>query len=299
MTMRIVQTCIHAIDVGDGSSSVLNAAKNTTSTSLRITTSGSAQDMQIVEDFKNSVPEIVESIVVATIPPTPPPTLPPTYPPFNCSEGTIPVYIRRTYELFASEESFSLYEGPYGLGEAVYNMAYTGEGEVLTTVCLTAMCHTITMYDSYGDGWSSGSSVTFITDNGETVQTYRMWGGRESSQVVYFGGECPTTAPPTPPPTEPPTTPIPTTPVPTTILPTPDLTNCEMYTVERITTRYANQESVKIYVETTQSQPLWSRSGLAGTTVEICFPPGTILIEMSDKYVRKENRMEDAMNEKK
>ena len=239
--------------------------------------------MQIVEDFKNSVPEIIETIVVATIPPTPPPTLPPTYPPFDCEEGTIPVYIRRTYALYPIDESFSLYEGPYGLGNAVFNMSYTGEGETLTTVCLTAMCHTIVMRDSYGDGWSSGSSVRLITENGDTVQTFRMNGGKENSQIIYLGGECPTTAPPTPPPTEPPTTPVPTTPVPTTVLPTPDLTDCEVYTVERITARYANQESVKVFAETTQSQPLWSWSGLAGTTVEICFPPGTILIEMSDR----------------
>ena len=261
--------------MGDGSTSVLNAAQNTTSTSLRITTSGSAQDMQIVEDFKNSVPDIVDTIVVATIPPTPPPTLPPTYPPFDCEEGTIPVYIRRTYALYPIDESFSLYEGPYGLGNAVFNMSYTGEGETLTTVCLTAMCHTVVMRDSYGDGWSSGSSVTFITDNGETMNTFSLRGGRQNSQVVYLGGECP--------PTEPPTTPVPTTPAPTTVLPTPDLTDCEVYTVQRFTTRYANQESVKIYAETTQSQPLWSWSGLTGTTVEICFPPGTILIEMSNR----------------
>ena len=96
--------------MGNGTESILQVANNALSTTVTVTTSGSDEDVKIVEDLKENVPSI-ENIILATIPPTPPPTSAPTFAPISCPAGQVAVYIRRVYGLYADEESFSLYEG--------------------------------------------------------------------------------------------------------------------------------------------------------------------------------------------
>ena len=263
--------------MGSGEKPVLNVANNTLSSSVTVTVGDNPNDQQLVEDLNTSTS--VEDVVIATEPPTESPTEPPTYPPFDCGEGEIDVYIRRTRNLYSEEESFSLFEGPYGLDEAVYNSTYSNLKVTIDQVCLSSMCHTLVMEDSYGDGWSEGSSVAFILNNGTEMYDYSMHGGAKLSQVLYIGGECPTTPPPTEPPTTPPPTPAPTTPVPTA-----DLTGCEMYTIERIFGNYGVEETVSLYWESMDLQPLWTLSNqFANTTAEVCIPPGNIIIAMYDR----------------
>ena len=265
--------------MGSGEKPVLNVANNTLSSSVTVIVGDNDNDQQILEDLNSNTS--IEDVVIATPPPTEPPTEPPTYPPFTCEEGKIDVYIRRTRNLYSEEESFSLFEGPYGLDTAVYNSTYSDVKVTIDQVCLSSMCHTLVMKDSYGDGWSEGSTVAFIRENGNEVHEYSMHGGAKLSEVIYIGGECPTTPPPTEPPTTPPPTPAPTTPVPTA-----DLTGCEMYTVERIFGNDGVEETVSLYWESMDLQPLWTLSNqYSNTAVEVCIPSGRILIVMSDRYV--------------
>ena len=233
---------------------------------MTISTSGSDNDQQLVDDLKNSVPEIADSIVVATIPPTPSPGLPPTVAPLVCEDGMMPIYIRRIYDYYPEEESLSLYAGPYGLGEPVFTLSYSNELQTIHGVCLPTTCYTLVMKDEHGDGWASGSSVIISTDYAEVESTtYTMPGGKEFSVVLELGGECPYTEPPTPPPTA---------------APTPDPT-CAVFTIERVTSRLATQESVMIYVDSVENTPVWSWIGQSGVTMDVCLPYGTLYIVMT------------------
>ena len=274
--------------MGTGEKPVLTVANNTMSTSVTVTVGDNEKDQQIVDDLQTNTS--VEDIVIATEPPTEHPTEPPTFPSFPCGEGQVDVYIRRSFNRYAEEESFSLFEGPYGLDGDVYNSTFIDSTHTIEQLCLSAMCHTLVMEDSYGDGWFDGSSVSFILNNGTEVYEYTMRGGYKQSEVIYLGGECPTT----PPPTLPPTTPPPTTPVPTTPAPTEKPIQCVNYTIERTYTTYAVEESLTIYLGSLDSEPLWSLSNeITSKAYSICLPEGTIFIKMNDKYVCENNSCQE------
>ena len=65
----------------------------------------------------------------------------------------------------------------------------------------------------------------------------------------------------------------------------PDITNCTVYTFQRVYGSYAGEESVSVYANSTNTIPLWSYNmQTVGTTVDICLPEGIIYIVMSDRY---------------
>ena len=90
-----------------------------------------------------------------TTPPAPPP-LPPTSPPPPCFR----VKVTTTSTSFASEMSWEI-TGVSSLEGPDFNENAIDE----TVACLEAGAHTICLMDSWGDGWSTGSSLT-ITEDG-------------------------------------------------------------------------------------------------------------------------------------
>ena len=79
-----------------------------------------------------------------------------------------------------------LYQGSSASGTAVYTLiGVSGDTSKVEEVCLNPVEHTLLMTDTYGDGWSTGSSVT-ITVSGLTIGTYRLATGTSSTASVVF-----------------------------------------------------------------------------------------------------------------
>ena len=66
----------------------------------------------------------------------------------------------------------------------------------------------------------------------------------------------------------------------------PDISNCTVYTFQRVFGSYASEESVSVYANSTDTIPLWSYNKQStATSVDLCLPEGIIYIVMSDRYV--------------
>lgn len=97
----------------------------------------------------------------------------PTY----CSSGRVLISISRSTRADAYEESFSIYKGSsfvYGQPSIMSSTSYSW------AVCLATGSYSIKLMDSYGDGWSSGSSVT-LKNGGMNIGTYRLNSGSSDS----------------------------------------------------------------------------------------------------------------------
>ena len=92
------------------------------------------------------------------------------------------ITIVRTCGSYASEESFDIYEGSESTSSSIFHQ---GSCSAMTTkVCINPVVHTIVMKDSYGDGWSSGSSVTIRYQ--DESYTYTVASGSSRSETFQF-----------------------------------------------------------------------------------------------------------------
>ena len=94
------------------------------------------------------------------------------------------IIIIRTCGSWAYEESFDIYQGSSSTNSLFHQETCSA---MTTNLCINPVVHTIVMKDSYGDGWSSGSSVTVRYHD----QKYTYSGPTKSSlsrsfHFVYF-----------------------------------------------------------------------------------------------------------------
>ena len=93
------------------------------------------------------------------------------------------IIIIRTCGSWAYEESFDIYEGSSSTDSLFHQ---EGCSAMTTNICINPVVHTIVMKDSYGDGWSSGSSVTVRYQD----QKYTYSGPTKSSLSRSFHFVC-------------------------------------------------------------------------------------------------------------
>ena len=95
---------------------------------------------------------------------------------------------QRTTGSYAYEETLNIYFGTSATGTAVYTLAGSGlaNNHVYdpTSHCLALGTYTVSMADSYGDGWSAGS-VLSIKMGGEEIALIQWTCGGSSSNRVY------------------------------------------------------------------------------------------------------------------
>ena len=121
----------------------------------------------------------------------------------DCEAGKIEVTLVRTYGSYASEESYTIYEGEGTYGTIVVPKV-TGpvSGTTTTTThCMYVGIHTVKMEDSYGDAWSSGSNLN-VYIGGELIAVIHMTGNyptySDISTFVVAHPATSTSAPTTP-----------------------------------------------------------------------------------------------------
>ena len=79
-----------------------------------------------------------------------------------------------------------LYEGSTASGTAVVEIiGVSGDTSKVVEACLNPTIHTLVMTDTYGDGWTTGSSVT-ISVGTLTIGTYRLSTGTSTTVSVVF-----------------------------------------------------------------------------------------------------------------
>ena len=153
---------------------------------------------QRIETF--TIPSPTEALT--TLPPTEAPTLPPTEAPTTLPPPEAPtlppnqveVTLIRTTKNWGYEESFKIYEGD-NTNEA--NLKFVQPSveayqSYTWTISLSSTLHTIVMTDSYGDGWTNGSTLE-IRANGMTVGTFSLNSG--SQKIETCTSPSPTEAP--------------------------------------------------------------------------------------------------------
>ena len=126
------------------------------------------------EDFFALVPTVIPT--PSPSPTTQPPTSDPT------DNQNIAITIIRTTKSYASEESFKIMDG----NTIVYTQPSLSNSRTYTwSITLVTKSYTLIMTDSYGDAWSSGSSVEFKV--GETsFGSYRLSSGRSTEVTLSF-----------------------------------------------------------------------------------------------------------------
>ncbi|KAK8812362.1 hypothetical protein WA158_007596 [Blastocystis sp. Blastoise] len=101
----------------------------------------------------------------------------------ECTASSLPFVLRRKFGYYAYEESWKIFQGTDITGTLIHEGAGTTSDNYVSKdydVCLQLdTIYTLAMYDSYGDGWTSGSylsinynDITFLTttlNNGETA----------------------------------------------------------------------------------------------------------------------------------
>ena len=75
-----------------------------------------------------------------------------------CYGNEILIEIIRTCSDWENEESFDIYEGSSSTSSPIFRQGTCYSNTY--NICINPVVHTIVMRDSYGDGWSSGSSIT-------------------------------------------------------------------------------------------------------------------------------------------
>ena len=103
----------------------------------------------------------------------------------DCETGQVEVTLTRTVGSYASEESYTIYQGEGTAGSESNPIVVTqtyGLGTTPRVVCLAVGIHTIKMEDTYGDGWSSGSQLNVII-GGETIGSFRLVGNYPNAKL--------------------------------------------------------------------------------------------------------------------
>ncbi|KAK8810192.1 hypothetical protein WA158_002620 [Blastocystis sp. Blastoise] len=98
----------------------------------------------------------------------------------ECVAPSLPFILKRTYGSYAYEESWKIFQGSDLTGTLVHEGAGTSADSSKSKeydVCLQLnTVYTLAMYDSYGDGWSTGAYL-YINYNGVTFLTARLNSG--------------------------------------------------------------------------------------------------------------------------
>jgi hypothetical protein len=124
-----------------------------------------------------------------------PPMSPPPPPPSPAAPCT-PLTMTTVTTIWANEQTWTI-DGTISAGP------WDNDNTATDEACLEPGAHTIVLYDSWGDGWSAGSSVTIVeTQSGATVIVAELEAGTSTGTFPFWVGDAPA-APPTPPP-EPP-----------------------------------------------------------------------------------------------
>ena len=109
--------------------------------------------------------------------------------PSSCSSSKVLVTFNRITKIYASEESFKLYQGSTTSGSLVYTQPTIFNNQSYTwNTCLSTGTYTMLLTDSYGDAWSSNSLLSFSYSAYNAIGNYRLLSGSSISfqfSVLY------------------------------------------------------------------------------------------------------------------
>ena len=101
----------------------------------------------------------------------------------TCSGVKQPVSIIRKCGTFSYQESVYIYEGTSTTTNPIYSMS--GCEEVTRQICVTTdITYTAVLKDSWGNGWSTGSSLTIVY-KGTNKEYYLSDGSSKSVSIVF------------------------------------------------------------------------------------------------------------------
>ena len=99
----------------------------------------------------------------------------------------MPVTMTTVTKSYASEQSWTI-SGP----DTVQSASFSTSTNYTQTACLAFGDYTVTLKDSYGDGWTSGSSLTITeTVTGTDVFTGTLSSGSSSTSESFYLGPGP------------------------------------------------------------------------------------------------------------
>ena len=102
----------------------------------------------------------------------------------GCISGEKLITFSRVTKSSVHEETFNIYHGDDTNGELIFSQPYVNNNSNYTwNVCLASGHHVIELLDSYGDGWTLGSTLSLISAS-DMLGPYRVNTG--SSQYHYF-----------------------------------------------------------------------------------------------------------------
>lgn len=105
---------------------------------------------------------------------------------YSC--GVIPVTVEMSTGTWASEVSWEI-TNPFGV-QLAFGDGYEDYTSYTTFECVYAGCLTLTMYDSYGDGWQGGEIFVYNLDDELIAQGLVPAGEFEASITFSAGGVC-------------------------------------------------------------------------------------------------------------
>ena len=119
--------------------------------------------------------------------------------------------------LHGAEMSWQIDGGTYS------SATFSNYGTYTASACLTDGTHFLRMYDTYGDGWTAGSTVGIVSDEDgiSLIEPIALGAGFEAS-IPFYVGTLPSAPPP---PSPPPPSPSPPSPSPPPPLPSPPPTS--------------------------------------------------------------------------
>ncbi|KAK8810774.1 hypothetical protein WA158_007349 [Blastocystis sp. Blastoise] len=104
----------------------------------------------------------------------------------ECTAPSLPFILKRTYGSYAYEETWKIFQGTDLTGTLVHEGAGTSADSSKSKeydICLQLnTVYTLAMYDSYGDGWSTGAYL-YINYNVVTFLTARLNSGDTSAKA--------------------------------------------------------------------------------------------------------------------
>lgn len=100
----------------------------------------------------------------------------------SCASNEGLITITRVTKAYANEESFKIYRGTSTSGTRVFTQPTIQNNRSYTWyLCLRSGSHVLQLLDSYGDGWTSGSTVA-LSVGSSTLGPYYLGSGSSGSQ---------------------------------------------------------------------------------------------------------------------
>ena len=102
----------------------------------------------------------------------------------GCVGSEVEVTLLRVYQGLSNEEKLKIYQGTTINGALVFQTpTVTVPGSHTYTFCAEPGQYLLYMTDTYGDGWTTGSTATLSTDNG-VIGSFRLPNGYTGSEVI-------------------------------------------------------------------------------------------------------------------